>query len=457
MVLISQAQVLQRIWGVKTSNRSYLRCLSKFHTSHLFIKNNFKTFLYRQGVFGHMVRNSREENWEKWLNCFDRYNPPPKVWYGIAPREWRFRVSKYWGGDKNRIFGTADNPSISHRNREFYGDPSLKQTDKRNKLFRNNLLLHSYFDLDKDSINEEKFSGSDKDLMYRDIVIINGMNGFSNTSSGRKEHFFISEKNIFFEYNILLWLIPEFMERRHLNGKILDPETSVATNKNQKILRNPELLRGRETNQSIRRWRWKSRNLEKRFRRLGNTASLMTFVQNQKTTISLSGKMQEDLNLFHLFFRRNGGMDELITNSEHRLPRLLDDQIVMYKVVSTSLKFEQRLEKILDEYSPGILESGDSEETNLFLFHSFNIEDILLPKRRREFRILNSLSWEDKNGKSRMKGQNKKIGMNKNRIIKRFTWSSYRFEDLACMNRFWFGTMNGSRFSILRFRMYPRG
>lgn len=31
-------------------------------------------------------------------------------------------------------------------------------------------------------------------------------------------------------------------------------------------------------------------------------ASLMTFMQNQETIISLSGKMSEDLDLFRLFF-----------------------------------------------------------------------------------------------------------------------------------------------------------
>nr|YP_009171297.1 hypothetical chloroplast RF19 [Pelargonium cotyledonis]YP_009171309.1 hypothetical chloroplast RF19 [Pelargonium cotyledonis]AJA38504.1 hypothetical chloroplast RF19 [Pelargonium cotyledonis]AJA38515.1 hypothetical chloroplast RF19 [Pelargonium cotyledonis] len=37
-----------------------------------------------------------------------------------------------------------------------------------------------------------------------------------------------------------------------------------------------------------------------------------------------------------------------------------------------------------------------------------------------------------------------------------FLWPNYRLEDLACMNRYWFDTTNGSRFSMLRIRVYPR-
>ncbi|RHN58279.1 Protein TIC 214 [Medicago truncatula] len=40
--------------------------------------------------------------------------------------------------------------------------------------------------------------------------------------------------------------------------------------------------------------------------------------------------------------------------------------------------------------------------------------------------------------------------------FKLFLWPNYRLEDLACINRYWFNTHNGSHFSILRIHMYPR-
>nr|QFQ38366.1 hypothetical chloroplast RF1 [Fordiophyton huizhouense] len=39
--------------------------------------------------------------------------------------------------------------------------------------------------------------------------------------------------------------------------------------------------------------------------------------------------------------------------------------------------------------------------------------------------------------------------------LKSFLWPTYRLEDLSCMNRYWFDTNNGSRFSLLRIYVYP--
>ena len=52
--------------------------------------------------------------------------------------------------------------------------------------------------------------------------------------------------------------------------------------------------------------------------------------------------------------------------------------------------------------------------------------------------------------------QKKHLDRDKNELIKLklFLWPNYRLEDLACMNRYWFNTNNGSRFSILR--IYPQ-
>nr|QFQ48528.1 hypothetical chloroplast RF1 [Barthea barthei] len=38
--------------------------------------------------------------------------------------------------------------------------------------------------------------------------------------------------------------------------------------------------------------------------------------------------------------------------------------------------------------------------------------------------------------------------------LKSFLWPTYQLEDLSCMNRYWFDTNNGSRFSLLRIYMY---
>jgi hypothetical protein len=103
-------------------------------------------------------------------------------------------------------------------------------------------------------------------------------------------------------------------------------------------------------------------------------------------------------------------------------------------------------------------------------FNLINLEDIILSKHHKELKVLN-LFYLDKNKINKNKSLNlnkyfvkkndKKLiklqkikNQNQNVIIKHFLWPSFRLEDLACINRFWFNTNNGSRFTMLRIRMY---
>nr|YP_010025121.1 hypothetical chloroplast RF19 [Colobanthus subulatus]QOQ35420.1 hypothetical chloroplast RF19 [Colobanthus subulatus] len=101
------------------------------------------------------------------------------------------------------------------------------------------------------------------------------------------------------------------------------------------------------------------------------------------------------------------------------------------------------------------------------------LENMLSPRRRRELRILICLNSTKNKGMyrntvfynrtqikncSQFCDETKDLKCESNPVIKlkAFFWSNYRLEDLACMNRYWFDTNNGSRFSILRIHMYPR-
>nr|UXE32858.1 hypothetical chloroplast RF1 [Chrysosplenium griffithii var. intermedium] len=98
-------------------------------------------------------------------------------------------------------------------------------------------------------------------------------------------------------------------------------------------------------------------------------------------------------------------------------------------------------------------------------------ENILSLRRRREFRIL--ICLDSRNGNSRDRnlvfcdGKNVKncdqfldkstnLEIEKNKLIKLFLWPTYQLEDLACMNRYWFDTTNGSHFNMVRIHMYPQ-
>nr|YP_009922720.1 hypothetical protein [Wiesnerella denudata]QNA49823.1 hypothetical protein [Wiesnerella denudata] len=460
MILISQAYIFQKVWEIKTKNKSYLKCLLKYWTSHLCIKKNVQSFLFNQGIIDSIkLQNFKESNWKEWLKYFNRYNFSSKEWSKITPQQWRNQVSQHWKKkeNKNLNINTQNNNMFT-----FINTSLLEDIKKRNKIFKKNFLTSSCFDFTKNSTIRKLLNLKEKKI-YNNIII-NRINKsyFIYNKKAKYLDFFYQKQNIFFEYTLLLWLIPEFIDEKnqYQNKRISLIKNSIIKENNKKIIQNPKLFRKRELNQSIRQWRWKSKSLERKFKKLGNMASLMTFMQNQENIISLSNKMREDLELFHLFFRRNTSINQLTINSEHRLARLLDDQILMYKMVSTFLNLKYRFKQIsnlnnLDDFL-GILFFESKEKNNFFFFNSFNLENILLPKRRIKFRILNSLTFKKKNPiQLNEKFLKTKFSKNKIKKIQRFLWASYRFEDLACMNRFWFNTINGSKFSLLRFRMYP--
>nr|YP_009771954.1 hypothetical chloroplast RF1 [Havardia acatlensis]YP_009771974.1 hypothetical chloroplast RF1 [Havardia acatlensis]QIT02739.1 hypothetical chloroplast RF1 [Havardia acatlensis]QIT02759.1 hypothetical chloroplast RF1 [Havardia acatlensis] len=99
-------------------------------------------------------------------------------------------------------------------------------------------------------------------------------------------------------------------------------------------------------------------------------------------------------------------------------------------------------------------------------------ENILSARRRRELRILICFNPKNRNSVHRNKAfynenkvnnccqvlaTSKDLDRDKKKLInlKLFLWPNYRLEDLACMNRYWFDTNNGSRFSMVRIHMYP--
>nr|YP_010412863.1 hypothetical protein RF1 [Acronema schneideri]URQ16182.1 hypothetical protein RF1 [Acronema schneideri] len=155
-----------------------------------------------------------------------------------------------------------------------------------------------------------------------------------------------------------------------------------------------------------------------------------------------------------------------------------DGYFIMYQTVGISLVHKSKYQtpqryreqryinkKKLDESIPRyqiIIRKRDKKHYDFIV-----PEKILSSRRRRELRILisfnsknlnsvdkNPVFCNNKNIKSRnpFLDQKKHLDRDKNELIKLklFLWPNYRLEDLACMNRYWFNTNNGSRFSMLR-------
>nr|QBE87786.1 hypothetical chloroplast RF1 [Phaulothamnus spinescens] len=158
-------------------------------------------------------------------------------------------------------------------------------------------------------------------------------------------------------------------------------------------------------------------------------------------------------------------------------------QFLLYQTIGISLVHKSKYQNNQKRYSENVDKKNLDESVPRHQMvtknrdkNNFDLlapENILSPRRRRELRSLICLNSRNTNGVDKnpifYKGnwvkncsqffdESKDLDRDKNtlRKFKFFLWPNYRLEDLACMNRYWFDTNNGSRFSILRIHMYPR-
>nr|YP_010889237.1 hypothetical chloroplast RF19 [Pedicularis corydaloides]WJJ69087.1 hypothetical chloroplast RF19 [Pedicularis corydaloides] len=214
---------------------------------------------------------------------------------------------------------------------------------------------------------------------------------------------------------------------------------------------------------------------------------LLRLVDPRKITISSIHKREFFLDL--MLIQKNLTLTELMKRGiliiePARLSVKKDGQFIMYQTIGISLihKSKHQTNKKYQEqgYDPKTY-FGESISTQQRItknrdknrFDLFVPENILSFKRRKKLRILicfnsknrnnidiNPVFCNEKNLKNstQVSHDNKHLDKKKNKLmkLKLFLWPNYRLEDLACMNRYWFNTNNGSRFSMLRIQMYPR-
>nr|WRK68093.1 hypothetical chloroplast RF1 [Microcos paniculata] len=203
--------------------------------------------------------------------------------------------------------------------------------------------------------------------------------------------------------------------------------------------------------------------------------------------IAISSIQRGEMNLDILMVQKDLTLRELMKRGiliiePVRLSVKNDGQFILYQTISISLvhknkhQINQRYQeknyidkKNFDESiarHQKLTENKDKNHYDLFV-----PENILSCKDRRELRILISFNSRDKNGMHRnavflnnvkncgqVLNKNKDLDNDKKNLIKLkfFLWPNSRLEDLACMNRYWFNTNNGSHFSMVRIHMYPR-
>nr|AKF01204.1 hypothetical chloroplast RF19 [Beccariophoenix madagascariensis] len=207
--------------------------------------------------------------------------------------------------------------------------------------------------------------------------------------------------------------------------------------------------------------------------------------------IAISPIRRGEINMNEMLIQKDPAFTELIKKGllifePIRLSIKRDGKFIIYQTLGISLidkiKHQTNRKCIKKRYVDknnfdksvarhgNMLVNGDKSNYDFFV-----PENILSPRRRRELRILicfNSRNWNfvDRNlvfcNESNIRNSGKFLNEDKhfntntdtNKFIKckLFLWPNYRLEDLACMNRYWFNTNNGSRFSMSRIYMYPR-
>nr|YP_009749975.1 hypothetical chloroplast RF1 [Chelidonium majus]QIJ46338.1 hypothetical chloroplast RF1 [Chelidonium majus]QNA48402.1 hypothetical chloroplast RF1 [Chelidonium majus] len=219
---------------------------------------------------------------------------------------------------------------------------------------------------------------------------------------------------------------------------------------------------------------------------------------NNPKQIAISSIQRGEMSLDVMLIQKDLTLTELIKRGiliiePARLSIKWDGQFIMYQTIAISLVHKSKHQTNQKCRERGNADKNDFDESITRHRHERVLgnrdenhydflvpENILSPRRRRELRIRICLNSENMNVMDRNKvfcnennikncgpfldeskyldrGQNK-LDTDTNKFIKLkfFLWPNYRLEDFACMNRYWFDTCNGSRFSMSRIYMYPR-
>nr|YP_007475677.1 hypothetical chloroplast RF19 [Heliconia collinsiana]AGE92742.1 hypothetical chloroplast RF19 [Heliconia collinsiana] len=202
--------------------------------------------------------------------------------------------------------------------------------------------------------------------------------------------------------------------------------------------------------------------------------------------IAISSIQRGEMHLDVMLIQKDLALTELIKKGiliiePVRLSLRRDGKFIIYQTIGISLVDKSKYQINRKYIKKGYVDKKNfnGRHGNMFVngdqdHYDFLVpENILSPRRRRELRILicfNSHNWDVVNRNSVFCNENnirnsvqflnedKRLNTDANKFIKckLFLWPNYRLEDLACMNRYWFDTNNGSRFSMSRIHMYPR-
>lgn len=505
---LSQAYVLHTIWQENEMNRPNITSLLQTWNEEKLLKKNLKVYLpmvpvgIEQGIFQNKeAQNITYKHWNQWIRTFPGYTPSVKVWRHIVPQYWTQAVAQYWDKFSDPITGfKADTKLSIHKhllskgpsagtigNYLSYHTPLLEKAEKFTKLWNFSLLSRNYTNFANDadveilqniptnkiqplSHNKLNKINSHIDDIKTDKLVQNQSYSPFHTSSTQKDAF-----------SRLIKPQAKNIEVSPIQSDLLK-ELPIIQKEITRMNSNLELhtLSDRISFLRVSEKKWKSKDLRNRFRNLLKAVKqknvLKESMLDNKHVIGLSNKMRKDLNIFS---QNSHPADVLfISMVENWRYKVLDDELLMYNIVSSFLRFTQKEQS---EFAIGETIKSEILKNSISDVSSLIPEELLLPNNMRELRILESLnlkapSYEDEkinmnsapsplnnsNGvkitkkvrKENLIGKKNIQTFNDKETIMRFLWPTHRIEDLAYMNRLWLGATNQSRFSLLRTRPF---
>nr|YP_010494445.1 Ycf1 protein [Lactuca lasiorhiza]UWM97392.1 Ycf1 protein [Lactuca lasiorhiza] len=450
--------------------KNYRYDLLSYKYIHSETKNNY--YIYRSSLETNNNQENSTRNKEKFFSILK--NIPSKNFLGKSD-------IIYMEKNKDRKFLYKINKNIKV-------EPNKDQI--KDKIHNNGLF---YLPIDSNSeINYKKvffdWMGMNEKILILNCLISNPKVFFFPKfvilyHKYKEKPWFIPSKLLLFNLNIN----PNFSENQNINGKQEEDffkfspsnskqyfELKNQNNIEEYFLESIEKLKIFLKGDFPLQLRWAGRFNQLNQKIMNNIqiyGLLLSLINVRKITISYIQRKEMDLDIMSRHLNLTQLMKTGILIMEPaRLSLKNDGQFFMYQIIGISLvhkskhQSNQRYQK-----QKNVAKNTDKKNSDLLV-----PEKILSSRRRRELRILISFNLNLKNNTSvdrntlvynenkikkwsQFLDENQDFDIKKNELIKfkLFFWPNYRLEDLACMNRYWFDTNNGSRLSMLRIYMYP--
>nr|YP_010218461.1 hypothetical chloroplast RF19 [Bidens tripartita]UBU97986.1 hypothetical chloroplast RF19 [Bidens tripartita] len=391
-------------------------------------------------------------------------------------------------------------------NKNIQVEPNKDQIKIRDKIHNNGLF---YLPIDSNSEINYKKVFFDWMGMNEKLLILNHL------ISNPKNFFFPELVILYHKYKEKPWFIPRnlllfnlninptnFSENQNIKGRQEDGEDFLNFSpsnskqyfelKNQKsieesFLDSIEKLKILFKGDFPLQLRWTGRLNQLNQKMMNNIqiyGLLVSLINVRNITISYIQRKEMNLDIM----RRRLNLTQLMKKGilimePARLSVKNDGQFFMYQIIGISLVHKSKHQSNQRYRNPQNVAKNHFDESiprhkRKTLNRDNNNSNLLVPekilssRRRRELRILISFNLKNQNNVHRNQffckenkiknwsqflDESENFDIKKNELIKLkfFFWPNYRLEDLACMNRYWFDTNNGSRFSMLRIYMYP--